>query len=147
MASASNPFFLPVADEALDKGYVELLRAGLAEKPLFTSLNPHVYSTPDQWGWVLAEITLSLATHYSAGGERSENDVIAAVTEGYKEWLRKYLASASAKPKAPKGKAKGLTKGLTKAPPKAAPAKLKARAKPAAKSASKAVTARKGARG
>jgi uncharacterized membrane protein YccC len=157
MVTASNPFFLPVADEALEKGYVELLRAGIADKPLFVSLNPHVYDSPDEWGWVLAEITLTLATHYSADGMLDENAVIAAVTEGYKEWLRKYLASAAAKPKAPaKGKVKAPAKTLAKAEA-AAPSEPKARAKPASKSAKtaakpaarlagKAAAGRKGAR-
>ena len=153
MVSAFNPFFLPVADEALEKGYVEVLRAGLADKPLFVSLHRHVFDTPDRWGQVLAEITLNLAMLYSADGELSENAVIATITESYKDWLRKYLASTAAKPKAPakgntKVPAQSVAKPLTKAKA-AAPAKMKARAKPAkpaARLAGKAMAGRKGAR-
>ncbi len=162
MVSASNPFFLPVADEAIEKGYVELLRAGFADKPLFVSLNRRVFDAPDKWGRVLAKITLNLATLYSAEGELSE-DALVAITDGYHESLGNYLALAASKTKAPaKGKTKGPAKGLTMTPAKAkakakakaaAPAKLKARAKPASKSAKsaarsagKAMAGRKGAR-
>jgi hypothetical protein len=146
MVSALNPFFLPVADEALEKGYVELLRAGLADKPLFVSLNRHVYDTPDGWGEVLAKITLNLAALYSADGEFTENEVIAAVAEQYRDFLRTYLASAAKPSKSarPLGKAPAR-KGTALAKPKAK-VKAPAKAKSAAKSVSKAVAGRKGAR-
>jgi Domain of unknown function (DUF5076) len=152
MVSAFNPYnTLPVADEALDRGGVELLRAGLADKRLFVSLHRHAIEAPNRWGEVLAEITLNLATLYSADGDLSENDVIAAVALGYRDSLRHYLESSpkGAKPvksarrlsKAPAKKAKGLgkTKAKVKAPAKSA-------AKSAPKTASKAAAARKGAR-
>jgi Domain of unknown function (DUF5076) len=158
MVSAFNPYHtLPVADEALDRGGVELLRAGLADKRLFVSLHRHALETPDRWGDVLAEITLNLAALYAANGDHTEDAVIAAVAAGYRDALRNYVASSAAKPKAPaKGKArtsaKTPAKPLTKAKA-AAPAKLKARAKPASKPAKpaarlagKATAGRKGAR-
>jgi hypothetical protein len=145
MVSAFNPYnTLPVADEALDLGGVELLRAGFADKRLFVSLHRHAIETPDKWGEVLAEITLNLATLYSADGALTENDVIAAVATGFRDALRMYLASApaepgAARPKMPKsspvkstrpkmpartpvtGKTKVLSrsKAKVKAPPKA----------------------------
>jgi hypothetical protein len=96
MVSAFNPYnTLPVADEALDLGGVELVRAGFADKRLFVSLHRHAIETPDKWGEVLAEITLNLATLYSADGTLTENDVIAAVASGFRDSLRTYLASSS----------------------------------------------------
>jgi hypothetical protein len=157
MVSAFNPYnTLPVADEALDRGGVELLRAGLADKRLFVSLHRHAIDTPDRWGEVLAEITMNLATLYAAEGGLSENEVIAAVAGGFRDSLRNYLTSSapevkgakpakSARPlgKAPARKGKALAK--TKAKVKA-PAKAKAATKSASKSATKAVAGRKGAR-
>jgi Domain of unknown function (DUF5076) len=99
MVSAFNPYnTLPVADEALDLGGVELLRAGFADKRLFVSLHRHAIDTPDRWGEVLAEVTLNLATLYSADGAMTENDVIAAVAAGFRDALRTYLSSSPDEP-------------------------------------------------
>jgi hypothetical protein len=170
MVSAFNPYnTLPVADEALDMGGVELLRAGFADKRLFVSLHRHAIDTPDRWGEVLAEITLNLATLYSADGALTEKDVIAAVAAGFRDSLRTYLASsapeprgAAARPKPAKTTAakskrpkmptrtpvKGKTKVLAKSESKSkAKAKAPARAKAKSKSASKAIAGRKGPRG
>jgi hypothetical protein len=134
MVSAFNPYnTLPVADEALDLGGVELLRAGFADKRLFVSLHRHAIETPDQWGEVLAEVTLNLATLYSANGDFTENDVIAAVAAGFRDSLRQYLESSPS----PAGKGTARSKAPTKAPSKM-PAKGKA--KVLAKSKAKAKT-------
>ncbi len=152
MASAFNPYnTLPVADEALDMGGVELLRVGLADEKLFITLRSS-FQKPDEWGWVLADVTRHVADHYSANSDLTEDKVVAAVTQAFAQALRKFVASASpagtqpaaksARPGAkapPKGKAGVLAKSKTKAQK---PAKVKAKAKPA----SKAVAGRKGAR-
>jgi Domain of unknown function (DUF5076) len=160
MISAFNPYnTLPVADEALDVGGVELLRAGFADKRLFVSLHRHAIETPDRWGEVLAEITLNLATLYAANGDLSENQVIAAVAAGFRDSLRKYVESSvpagkgTARPKAPaKRKAKVLAKSmvkpktLLKAKAKSLAGKSMSKSQAKSKSASKATAGRKGAR-
>jgi hypothetical protein len=156
MVSAFNPYnTLPVADEALDRGGVELLRVGLADEELFITLRSP-FQKPDEWGWVLADITRHLADHYSANSDLTEDDVVTAVAQAFAQSLRNFVALASssgtqtkwarpaksARPraKAPaKGKARALAKSKTKV---RTPAKVKAKAKPA----SKAVAGRKGAR-
>jgi hypothetical protein len=156
MVSAFNPYnTLPVADEALDRGGVELLRVGLADAELFITLRSH-FKKPDQWGLVLADITRHLADHYSADSDLTEDKVVTAVAQAFAQSLRKFAAPASpagaeteragraksARPraKAPaKGQASVPAKSKTKAP---TPAKVKAKAKPA----SKAVAGRKGTR-
>lgn len=155
-----NPYdTLPVADEALDKGGAELLRAGLAEEELYVTVR-RAFDKPDQWGGVLADITLHLAALYSQDGDLTQDNVIAIIAQTYAQSLRKFLASApatkgaartkptkSARPvRTPAKTAKGLTK--TKAKVKTA-AGLKAKsttASKAAKSAGKATAGRKGAR-
>jgi hypothetical protein len=156
MVSAFNPYnTLPVADEALDRGGVELLRVGLADEELFITLRGH-FQKPDQWGLVLADITRHLADHYSANSDLAEDKVVTVVAQAFAQSLRKFVAPASplgtaragpaksARPRArgpTKGKAGVLAKSKTKAPT-SAKAKAKAKAKPARK----AVAGRKGAR-
>jgi len=164
--SAFNPYnTLPVADEALDRGGVELLRVGLADEELFVTLRSP-FPEPEQWGRVLADVTRHLADHYSANSDLTEDNVIAAVAQAYAQTLRKFVKPSSpaaegarlakrapaksARPlgKAPAKKAKVLAKSKAKVK---TPAKSKAKPlgkKPAAKSksASKAPAGRNGAR-
>jgi hypothetical protein len=147
---AFNPYdTLPVADEALDKGGVELLRAGLAEEELYVTVR-RVFEKPDQWGAVLADITLHLAALYSQDSDLTKDNVIAIVAQGFAQSLGPAVKSStkgtarpgkSARPlgktPAKKGKALAKTKAKVKTP---------AKAKAAARSASKAVAGRKGAR-
>jgi hypothetical protein len=166
MVSAFNPYnTLPVADEALEKGGVELLRAGLADGELFVTLRSP-FPKPDEWGDVLAEITVNLAQLYAENGDFSKNEVIAAVAAGYRDSLREYVGSSAPAGKGTAGRkmpskapAKGKAKVLSKSKAKVkAPLKAKAKSlsgkspsgKSSAKkskSASKAVASRKGARG
>jgi hypothetical protein len=146
---AFNPYdTLPVADEALDKGGVELLRAGLADEELYVTVR-RAFETPEQWGAVLADITLHLAALYSQDGDLTKDNVIAIVAQGFAQSLGpvvKSSAKGTARPrksarlgKATAGKGKSLAKSNAKA-------KTPAKAKAKAKSASKAVAGRKGAR-
>jgi hypothetical protein len=148
---AFNPYdTLPVADEALDKGGVELLRAGLAEQELYVTVR-RAFEKPERWGGVLADVTLHLAALYSQDGDLTKDNVIALVAQTYGQALRKFLASAerrrpgkSAPPvQAPGRKPKAVATSKAKAP-----AGLKARSRTAArtKSAGTAVAGRKGRR-
>jgi Domain of unknown function (DUF5076) len=149
---AFNPYdTLPVADEALDKGGVELLRAGLAEQELYVTVR-RAFEKPDRWGGVLADVTLHLAALYSQDGDLTKDNVIALVAQTYGQALRKFVASAGRRrpakaaprpAKTPGRKAKALAR--SKAKPTAG---LKARSRTAAKrkSAGKAVAGRKGRR-
>ncbi len=153
--SPFNPYdTLPVADEALDRGGVELLRAGLAKEELFVTVR-RAFETPDQWGGVLADITLHLAAIYSADSDLTKDNVIAIVAETFARSLRgvvtsspgaakKARAAKSVRPKAP-AKAKAKVPARSKAKVKA-PAKVKAKTRPASKSASRDIAGRKGAR-
>jgi hypothetical protein len=154
--SPFNPYdMLPVADEALDRGGVELLRAGLAKGELFVTVRRAAFETPDQWGGVLADITLHLAGIYSADSDLTKDDVIAIVAQTFARSLRDVVTSSpgaakkarsakSARPKAP-ARAKAKVPPRSKAKVKA-PAKMKAKANPASRPASKYIAGRKGAR-
>lgn len=144
---AFNPYnTLPVADEALDKGGVELLRAGLADQELYVTVR-RAFEEPDRWGGVLADVTLHLAALYSQDGGLTKDNVIARVAQIYGQALREFVGrrkqAKSARPSAKTSavKARGLPGGKTKTP-----AKLKAKSSSKATSAGKAVAGRKAAR-
>jgi hypothetical protein len=147
---------LPVADEALDRGGVELLRVGLADEELFITLRSP-FPEPDQWGRVLADVTRHLADLYSTNSNLTGDNVISVVAQAYAQTLRLFVKSSSpatkgarpaksapaksARPgKAPSKKAKVLAKRKAKV-------KSPAKAKVKSKSGSKAAAGRKGARG
>jgi hypothetical protein len=132
-----NPYdMLPVADEALDKGGVELLRAGLAEEALYVSVR-RGFEKPDRWGGVLAEVTRRVAALYAESGDLSGKDVIGRVAMAYERALGIAKARATGRKRKParapgKRPRGGRVTGRTKAP-----AKLKARPGSAARPATR----------
>jgi hypothetical protein len=123
---------LPISNDALDRGGVELLRAGVVDEELFITARP-VFPEPAHWGWVLADITRRLASIYAMEGKFTEAEVSAAIAGAFARSFRKSGAG-------------------TVRPAKTAPPLAKARAKPRVQSSvkskpsTKAVARRKGAR-
>lgn len=148
--SPFNPYdTLPVADEALDRGGVELLRAGLAKEELFVTVRRAAFETPDQWGGVLADITLHLAALYSANSDLTKDNVIAIVAQAFAQSLRHVVTPSprAAKRARPAKSARPKAPAKAKAPaPNKAKAKAPAKVKPKSRPASKAIAGRKGAR-
>jgi hypothetical protein len=97
---------LVIPTEALDKGGLEILRAGLVEDELYVTAR-RVFKDPAVWGEVLAEITQRLGRIYAAEGEYKANEVIAAIENAF--------ASEMGAPLAPRRKraAKRATKRAT----------------------------------
>jgi hypothetical protein len=117
---AFNPYdTLPVADEALEGGGVELLRVGLrlSDQELFITLRSP-FQKPDQWGWVLADVTRHLADLYAANSDLTEDNVIAAVAQSFAQTLRGVVSSSP-----PAAKATGRAKPTKPTPAKSTPAK------------------------
>ncbi len=73
---------LVLPDEALDRGGVEILRAGIIEDELYVSAR-HAFKDPAQWGEVLADITRRLGQLYAAEGEYARKEVIAAIASAF----------------------------------------------------------------
>jgi hypothetical protein len=118
---------LVIPNEALDKGGLEILRAGLVDDELYVTAR-RVFKDPAVWGEVLAEITQRLGRIYAAEGEYKAREVIAAIENAF--------ASEMGAPLAPRQKraAKPAPKQATKRKPARAktqrakkPAKRKAR--------------------
>ena len=119
---------LPIPNDALDKGGVEMLRAGVVDEELFVTAR-RAFSDPAHWGYLLADVTRRLATLYEADGGFTEAKVTTAIAGAFAQSLRADGAPAMRKPAA-------------HGPAKSAPARNRARAKSKLKPAAP----RKGAR-
>src|SRR5260370_31167090 len=74
---------LAVAEEALARGGVELLRIAVNEDKLFLTTRPAL-KDPAEWGEILAELTRRLGVLYDMGDTGySEQDVVVAIEEAY----------------------------------------------------------------
>jgi hypothetical protein len=119
---------LPISNDALDKGGVELLRAGVVDEELFVTAR-RVFPEPAHWGWVLADITRRLASLYAADGNLTEAKASAAIAGAFARSFRRSGVGAKRQP----AKSRPRVKARTKARPKSKPS-------------AKAVARRKGAR-
>ena len=121
---------LPIPNDALDKGGVEMLRAGVVAEELFVTAR-RAFAEPAHWGYVLADITRRLATLYAVEGDFTEAKVSAAIAGAFARSLK---LSGAAKPAgrratpASRTKPAPRTKAKSKSKPPA-PSK-RARAKP-----------------
>jgi hypothetical protein len=134
---------LPISNDALDKGGMELLRAAVVDEELFIVARPDVFPGPAPWGFVLADIARRLASLYAADGHFTEAEVTAAITDTIAHSFRRLGASVARWParRAPEGKegAKPAKSARSRAKPR-----VQSRAK--SKPSTKAVVRRKGAR-
>src|SRR6267154_5173277 len=73
---------LVIPNEALDKGGMEILRAGLVDDELYVTAR-RVFKDPATWGEILGEITQRLGRIYAAEGEYKAKEVIAAIENAY----------------------------------------------------------------
>jgi hypothetical protein len=113
---------LALPDKALESGGVEILRLGIVDDELYVSALP-AFTSPAQWGEVLAEVAERLGAIYAAqktGLDRK--DVIVQIAEAF-------VSELGAQPV--KAQAKGRVK------PKAAATKSKTAKQKAAKPAAR----------
>jgi hypothetical protein len=112
---------LPIPNDALDKGGVEMLRAGVVDEELFVTAR-RVFADPAHWGYVLADILRRLATLYAAEGDVTEAKVSAAIAGAFAKSLRasgtgakrKSVKRQAAKSARPRTKARAKSKPSTK---------------------------------
>jgi hypothetical protein len=115
---------LMIPSEALDRGGVEILRAGLVDD----MLNVHavlVFDDPKHWGVVLAEIAEQVADLYAGETKRSREDVVDGIRETFFAELAGVIPARKPKRAAPR-RAKAQAKATPKKPlsrqtPKSAP--------------------------
>ena len=73
---------LVIPNEALDRGGMEILRAGLVDDELYVTAR-RVFKDPATWGEILGEITQRLGRIYAAEGEYKVKEVIAAIENAF----------------------------------------------------------------
>jgi len=73
---------LIIPNEALDRGGMEILRAGLVDDELYVTAR-RVFKDPSTWGEILGEITQRLGRIYAAEGEYKAKEVIAAIENAF----------------------------------------------------------------
>jgi hypothetical protein len=74
---------LALPNDALEKGGVEILRAGIIQDELYISALP-VFKDAGQWGEVLSEVARRLGAIYAAQNPSlDKKDVIIAIAEGF----------------------------------------------------------------
>jgi hypothetical protein len=121
-----NPIYeaLVIPNEALDKGGLEILRAGLIEDELYVTARP-TFDHPSVWGEVLADITRRISQLYAGDGKYTQKDALAAISGAYAADLGAPVISAPPEPRASARKTtrKSKSKSVTK------PAKSAARRK------------------
>jgi hypothetical protein len=146
MVSVSNhPIYdaLPISNDALDKGGVELLRAAIVDEKLFVIARRDAFLYAGPWGFVLADIARRLASLYAAKGNLTEAKVTAGILDTFEFSFRRLGASTARYPDPHRLEGRGGAK-----PAKSARSRAKGRVASRAKSkpSTKAVARRKGAR-
>jgi len=103
---------LPISNDALDRGGVELLRAGVVDEELFVTAR-RAFPEPAHWGWVLADVARRLASLYAADGNFTEAKVSAAIADAF---ARSLPSPGTSRPRAkPRSKLRAKSKPFTKA--------------------------------
>ena len=82
--SSDKPIYdaLAIPNEAVAKGGVEILRAGMIDDELYVTAR-HAFKDPAEWGEVLAYITRRLALLYSMETDLSEAEALTEIEEAY----------------------------------------------------------------
>jgi len=118
MAGADdNPIYeaLVIPNEALDKGGVEILRAGIVKDELYVTAR-RAFDDPGMWGEVLGELTRRVARIYAAEGKYTHKDALAAIEGAYAAELGAPVVSAPGKSRASARTTKRKTARAKKAP-------------------------------
>jgi len=89
---------LPISNDVLDRGGVELLRAAVVDEELFVMARLDAFVGQSSWGLVLADIARRLASLYAAEGDLTAAKVTAAIVEGFEFSFRRLGASTARYP-------------------------------------------------
>ena len=133
---------LPISNDALDKGGMELLRAAVVDEELFIVARPDVFPGPAPWGFVLADIARRLASLYAADGHFTEAKVTTAIADEFARSFRRLGASVA---RVPAPRAREGKEGAKPAKSVRSGAKPQVQSRAKSKPSTKAVARRKGA--
>jgi hypothetical protein len=134
---------LPISNDILDKGGVELLRAAVVDQELFVTARLDAFVRPYPWGFVLADIARRLASLYAADDQLTEAEATTAIADEFARSLR-MLGAGTARYPSPHtraGSESSKPAQSARSRPKT-PVQSRAKSKPS----TKAMARRKGAR-
>jgi Domain of unknown function (DUF5076) len=96
-----NPIYeaLVIPNEALDKGGVEILRAGIVRDELYVTAR-RAFDDPAMWGEVLGDVTRRIARVYAAEGKYTQKDALAAISGAFAADLGAPVISEPRRPRA-----------------------------------------------
>jgi hypothetical protein len=131
MSMTNYPIYeaLVIPTDALDKGGLEILRAGIVADELYVTAR-RAFKNPAQWGDVLADITRHLALLYAAEDtDLSEAEIRTDIMEAFVADLGARKVAAKGKSAARPGKKKAKARSATKrrAVPKKSPKRKSAK--------------------
>src|SRR5260370_39118692 len=89
---------LPISNDVLDRGGMELARAVVVDEELFVMARLDAFVGQSSWALVLADIARRLASLYAAEGDLTEAKVTAAIVEGFEFSFRRLGASTARYP-------------------------------------------------
>jgi hypothetical protein len=113
---------LALPSEALDKGGLEILRAGLIDDELYVSAR-RVFKGPATWGEVLGEIARRIATiHAMEDTELTEQEIVAEIVEAFASEMG-LVAKATPKKKSAAKRASPARKSSSRKKPAKTPKK------------------------
>jgi Domain of unknown function (DUF5076) len=95
---------LVIPNDALDKGGVEILRAGIVQDELYVTAR-RAFDDPGMWGEVLGDVTRRIARVYAAEGRYTEKDALAAISGAFAADLGTPVVSEKRKTRTPARKA------------------------------------------
>jgi len=134
---------LPISNDALDRGGVELLRAAVVDEKIFVVARREAFTGHYVWGFVLADIARRLASLFAADGQKTEAQLTIDIADVFARSFRRLGAEGARypSPRLPEGET-----GVKRA--KSAPSRIKRPAQTRADSTTrtKAMARRKGAR-
>jgi Domain of unknown function (DUF5076) len=134
---------LPISNDALDRGGVELLRAAVVDEELLVAARRAAFVRPAPWGWVLADIARRLASLYAVGGDFTEAKATAAIVDEFARSFRGSGARTARHPSPRTREGREVAKAAKSARPRAK-TQVQSRAKP--KPSTRAAARRKGVR-
>lgn len=136
-----NPYdMLAVTDEALDKGGVELLRAGLGDEETVYVSARRGFENPERWGAVLAAVTRGIAARYAVDGDVTSDDAAAEIAAAYLQALGLPAAQPAVRKRAAPPRKARLVKPPAKGSAKRPAPGLKARGRTATRPVTKSAT-------
>jgi Domain of unknown function (DUF5076) len=145
MAFVSNhPIYdaLPISNDVLDTGGVELLRAAVVDEKLFVAVRRDVFTGHYVWGFVLADIARRLGSLFAADGQKTEAQVTTDIAAEFARSFRGLGADGARYPSQRTRKGKEAAEPATSMP---SPAKPQVQSRAKSKPATKATARRKGA--